>query len=127
MLDLTLHDARNAVSLSEISSRQDISLSYLEQLFAKLRKQGLVVSSRGPGGGYRLAADANSTYISDIILAVDESLDVRKCKGRANCGKNSSYCITHNLWNNLTDQIQGFLKNISLADLVNDFDDVVLG
>lgn len=119
MLDLTLHNSKSAVSLSEISNRQDISLSYLEQLFAKLRKRGLVVSSRGPGGGYRLATDAKSTYISDIILAVDESLDVRRCKGKANCGKHGTCCITHDLWNNLTGQIQDFLDNISLADLMD--------
>lgn len=127
MLDLTLNNSAKAVSLSEISSRQDISLSYLEQLFAKLRKRGLVVSSRGPGGGYRLANDADATYVSDIILAVDESLDVRRCKGKGNCNKGrgdcvkqSKYCLTHNLWNNLTGQIQSFLGGISLGDLVRE-------
>ncbi len=120
MLDLSLNNSKNAVSLAEISARQGISLSYLEQLFAKLRKQGLVVSLRGPGGGYKLANDSNATYVSDIILAVDESLDIRQCKGEGNCGKDSKSCLTHNLWNNLTGQIQDFLGNISLDDLVRE-------
>ncbi len=119
MLDLAINEDRGPITLSEISGRQEISLSYLEQLFSKLRKQGLVKSSRGPGGGYQLAQDANDISISQIILAVDEVIDVRRCKGEGNCQGDRS-CITHDLWTNLSEQIQGFLGGISLGQLIND-------
>jgi Rrf2 family iron-sulfur cluster assembly transcriptional regulator len=96
MLDLALNESRGPITLSEISGRQDISLSYLEQLFSKLRKQGLVKSSRGPGGGYELAQEAEDISISKIILAVDESVDIRRCKGDGNCHGGHG-CITHDL------------------------------
>lgn len=116
MLDLAINEGCGPITLSEISGRQGISLSYLEQLFAKLRKQGLVKSSRGPGGGYRLAQNSNDIPVSDIILAVDEAIDVRKCKGDGNCQGDHS-CLTHDLWTDLSKQIQGFLSSISLGSL----------
>jgi len=119
MLDLAIHSNGKAVSLADISDRQDVSLSYLEQLFSKLRQQGLVQSLRGPGGGYKLMKTSEETNISSIILAVDEALDVRRCKGKANCNNNTQ-CLTHHLWSDLSDQISGFLAEISLADLIND-------
>ena len=119
MLDLAINEERGPITLSEISGRQEISLSYLEQLFSKLRKQGLVKSSRGPGGGYQLAQDANNISISQIILAVDEVIDVRRCKGEGNCQGDRS-CLTHDLWTNLSEQIQDFLGSISLGQLIKD-------
>ncbi len=117
MFDLALHSQVYPVSLSEISERQGISLSYLEQLFAKLRKGGLVISTRGPGGGYTLAKPMAEVSISDIISAVNESVDATNCGGRENC-RGDSPCLTHNLWARLTDQINGFLQSVSLADLI---------
>ncbi len=119
MLDLAINEERGPITLSEISGRQEISLSYLEQLFSKLRKQGLVKSSRGPGGGYQLAQEAGSISISQIILAVDEVIDVRRCKGEGNCQGDRS-CLTHDLWSNLSEQIQDFLGGISLGHLINE-------
>ena len=119
MLDLAINEARGPITLSEISGRQEISLSYLEQLFSKLRKQGLVKSSRGPGGGYQLAQEAESISISQIILAVDEVIDVRRCKGEGNCQGDRS-CLTHDLWTNLSEQIQDFLGSITLGHLISD-------
>jgi Rrf2 family iron-sulfur cluster assembly transcriptional regulator len=116
MLDLALNDADEPVSLADISERQDISLSYLEQLFSKLRKAGLVVSMRGPGGGYRLKADAKDIPIAEIISAVDENIDATRCGGMANC-QSDSPCLTHNLWADLSDQIRVFLSEISLEDM----------
>lgn len=121
MLDLAINEERGPITLSEISGRQEISLSYLEQLFSKLRKQGLVKSSRGPGGGYQLAQDASHISISQIILAVDEVIDVRRCKGEGKCQGDRS-CLTHDLWTNLSEQIQGFLGSISLGQLIADKD-----
>ena len=117
MLDLSLHGEDNPVSLAEISERQDISLSYLEQLFSKLRKNELVQSMRGPGGGYRLGRTPDLVSISDIIAAVDENVDVLRCRGEANCDKGSRRCLTHDLWMDLSKQIQGFLSDISLQDM----------
>ncbi len=116
MLDLAINEDCGPITLSEISGRQGISLSYLEQLFAKLRKKGLVKSSRGPGGGYRLAQSANDIVISEIIMAVDEAIDVRKCNGEGNCQGDHS-CLTHDLWTDLSNQIQNFLSSISLGSL----------
>ncbi|WP_372748362.1 Fe-S cluster assembly transcriptional regulator IscR [Litorivivens sp.] len=117
MLDLALHSDQGPVSLSEISSRQHISLSYLEQLFAKLRRRGLVKSIRGPGGGYCLDKATEETFVADIIDAVDESVDATNCSGEANC-QEGEVCLTHHLWSDLSDQIHTFLSGISLASLV---------
>lgn len=117
MLDVALHFQQGPVSLAEIAERQEISLSYLEQLFAKLRKNGLVKSVRGPGGGYLLGKSIEETTISDIIGAVDESIDPRKCKGDCNC-RNGARCLAHYLWHELSQNIDSFLKQISLASLV---------
>ncbi len=117
MLDLALHDQKGPITLSDISKRQGISLSYLEQLFSRLRKQGLVDSARGPGGGYRLSRDASLIAVADVITAVDETVDATRCKGKQNC-HNSNECLTHELWTDLSNQIHEFLSNISLANLV---------
>lgn len=117
MLDLALHSDQGPVSLAEISERQHISLSYLEQLFAKLRRRGLVQSVRGPGGGYRLNRAIEETFVADIIDAVDESVDATNCSGEANC-QEGEVCLTHHLWTDLSTQIHRFLSGISLASLV---------
>jgi len=117
MLDVTIHAAYGPVSLAEISERQEISLSYLEQLFSKLRKYGLVNSIRGPGGGYRLGKCSTQIAIADIIMAVNESVDATKCQGKGNC-QGGEKCLTHALWQGLSERIEGFLQNITLADLV---------
>jgi Rrf2 family iron-sulfur cluster assembly transcriptional regulator len=112
------------VSLAEIAARQDISLAYLEQLFAKLRRSGLVQSARGPGGGYRLTLPAAETRIADIVTAVDEPLEVTRCGGQKSgdqpgCMPNGARCATHALWEALGRQIHGFLSGVSLADVLN--------
>jgi Rrf2 family iron-sulfur cluster assembly transcriptional regulator len=117
MLDLALHKNQGPISLADISQRQAISLSYLEQLFARLRKSSLVSSVRGPGGGYELFRDAASIYIAEIIDAVNESVDTTKCRGAGNC-QDGETCLTHYLWEDLSEQIHSFLQGISLADLV---------
>ncbi len=117
MLDLALHADQGPVRLAEISRRQDISLSYLEQLFARLRRSGLVRSVRGPGGGYRLGDDRESIVISQIIDAVSESVDATRCQGQGNCHHGET-CLTHHLWEDLSQQIHDFLGSISLADLM---------
>jgi Rrf2 family iron-sulfur cluster assembly transcriptional regulator len=106
------------VTLAEIAKRQGISLSYLEQLFARLRRNGLVDSVRGPGGGYNLAHDPAKISVADIIVAINENIDARRCGGKANC-HGDERCLTHELWEELSDRIHSFLKSISLADLVN--------
>jgi len=116
MLDLALHNSENPVSLAEISERQDISLSYLEQLFSKLRRSGLVISMRGPGGGYQLNGSPADIAIADIITAVDESVDATRCGGMGDC-QNNKRCLTHDLWTELSDQIRVFLSGITLADM----------
>lgn len=118
MLDLALHYEREPINLADISGRQGISLSYLEQLFSRLRKQGLVESARGPGGGYMLARPSAQITIADVIQAVDESVDATKCGGQKNC-HGEDRCLTHDLWEDLSRQISGFLSGITLADLVN--------
>lgn len=118
MLDLALHYDQGAVTLAEIARRQGISLSYLEQLFARLRRNGLVDSVRGPGGGYNLANDPADTAVADIIVAINENIDARRCGGKVNCDGDER-CLTHELWEQLSDRIYSFLKGISLADLVN--------
>jgi|TARA_B110000438_G_scaffold294225_1_gene335311 Rrf2 family iron-sulfur cluster assembly transcriptional regulator len=117
MLDLALHAQEKPVSLAEISERQTISLSYLEQLFARLRQSGLVASVRGPGGGYRLVDSSSNIWVADIIDAVNESVDTTSCQGKGDC-QGGSICLTHYLWDDLSQQIHSFLSSISLADLV---------
>ncbi len=117
MLDLALHKNQGPVSLADISQRQAISLSYLEQLFAKLRRCSLVNSVRGPGGGYELERGADAIYIAEIIDAVNESVDTTKCRGSGDC-QGGETCLTHYLWEDLSEQIHAFLQGISLADLV---------
>lgn len=117
MLDVTIHATYGPVSLADISERQAISLSYLEQLFSKLRKQGLVISIRGPGGGYRLGRCSAEITIADVISAVNENVDATKCEGRGNC-QGGEQCLTHSLWQSLSQRIEEFLQNISLAELI---------
>lgn len=117
MLDLALHARQGPVSLADVSSRQDISLSYLEQLFARLRRRELVSSVRGPGGGYQLSREADRIFVAEIVDAVDESLDSTNCGGNADC-QDGVTCLTHHLWCDLSRQIHDFLNGISLAGLV---------
>jgi len=117
MLDLALHGGEGPMTLADISSRQRISLSYLEQLFSKLRKNGLVLSTRGPGGGYSLSKPVAEIAIASIIEAVDEKVDATRCGGLANC-HDQQRCLTHYLWMSLSEQIHGFLAGISLGDLI---------
>jgi Rrf2 family iron-sulfur cluster assembly transcriptional regulator len=117
MLDLALHEVDKPVTLAGISERQGISLSYLEQLFSRLRRSGLVKSVRGPGGGYRIARKQAEISVSDIITAVDEQIDATQCGGHENC-HDERRCMTHDLWASLNDKILEFLSGVSLADLV---------
>ena len=117
MLDLTLHAQDRPVSLADISERQSISLSYLEQLFSRLRRAELVSSVRGPGGGYRLARDTDGIFVAQIIDAVNESIDTTNCKGKGDC-QGGKICLTHTLWHDLSTEIHGFLNGLSLSDLV---------
>jgi len=117
MLDLALHYEDGPITLADISSRQGISLSYLEQLFAKLRRQGLVDSTRGPGGGYRLSRSPKEIPIANVITAVDENIETTRCGGLGNC-QDDDKCLTHELWAELSERIYNFLSNISLGDLV---------
>ncbi|MCW9023964.1 MAG: Fe-S cluster assembly transcriptional regulator IscR [Gammaproteobacteria bacterium] len=117
MLDLALHYKDGPITLSDISQRQGISLSYLEQLFSRLRKQGLVDSTRGPGGGYRLSRSANEIPVADVITAVDEKVETTRCGGLSNC-QDDQQCLTHELWTDLSRQIHSFLMGISLGQLV---------
>ena len=117
MLDLALHAEKGPVSLADISERQGISLSYLEQLFARLRRFELVKSVRGPGGGYQLMQEASAISVAQVVDAVDESLDATRCEGKGDCHQ-GEVCLTHHLWQDLSQQIHIFLSSISLADLV---------
>lgn len=117
MIDLALHHGEGPVTLAGISDRQRISLSYLEQLFGKLRRHSLVDSVRGPGGGYCLARELESISVADIILAVDEPIDATKCGGLGNCHDDLP-CMTHELWTNLNVKIFDYLQSVSLAQLV---------
>jgi len=119
MLDVAIHAASGPVPLADISERQGISLSYLEQLFSRLRKSGIVSSVRGPGGGYRLGKCSAQITISHIILAVNESVDATKCSGSGDC-QGGEQCITHSLWEGLSKRIENFLENITLAELVEE-------
>ncbi|WP_019626807.1 Rrf2 family transcriptional regulator [Thioalkalivibrio sp. ALJT] len=117
MLDVAMHTRNGPVSLAEVARRQKLSLSYLEQLFSRLRRKGLVKSSRGPGGGYALSGDPDGISVADIIVAVDEPVDVTRCGGKANCNSDSR-CLTHDLWADLSDQVYDFLSTRSLADVL---------
>jgi Rrf2 family iron-sulfur cluster assembly transcriptional regulator len=118
MLDLALHVENGPVTLAGISERQGISLSYLEQLFTRLRKSGLVASTRGPGGGYSLARPAQEIAIAEVVTAVDESVDATRCGGLGDC-QDGKRCLTHDLWTELSDQIFSFLSDITLGQLVD--------
>jgi Rrf2 family iron-sulfur cluster assembly transcriptional regulator len=118
MLDLAIHYGDGPITLADIAQRQGISLSYLEQLFSRLRKRSLVSSVRGPGGGYSLGKEAREIYIGEVISAVDENVDTTKCHGAHNC-QNNERCLTHDLWSDLSDQIYDYLNNISLQDLMD--------
>jgi Rrf2 family transcriptional regulator, iron-sulfur cluster assembly transcription factor len=117
MVDLAMRQSRGPVTLAAISERQHISLSYLEQLFGKLRRRNLVSSVRGPGGGYNLAQPAASVTVADIVTAVDEPLDATQCGGKENC-LDDRRCMTHDLWATLNRKMHEYLSSVSLADLV---------
>jgi len=117
MLDLALHAERGPTSLAGISKRQEISLSYLEQLFSKLRQRDLVTSVRGPGGGYKLSRTGDEIFVAEIIDAVNESIDATSCGGAGSC-QHGEVCLTHYLWSDLSSQIHDFLSSISLESLV---------
>lgn len=117
MVDLALRQNRGPVTLAAISERQHISLSYLEQLFGKLRRASLVSSTRGPGGGYNLAQAANQVTVADIVSAVDEPLDATQCGGKENC-HDDKRCMTHDLWATLNEKMHEYLSSVTLADLV---------
>jgi Rrf2 family iron-sulfur cluster assembly transcriptional regulator len=117
MMDLAINDDVGPVTLTDISQCQGISLSYLEQLFAKLRTAGLVEGVRGPGGGYRLGKPANQISIADIIEAVDECVDATRCAGKKDC-KGGDKCLTHQLWEELSNQLHNFLSELTLASFI---------
>ncbi len=117
MIDVAMHGGKGPVTLAAVSGRQHISLSYLEQLFGKLRRSGLVDSVRGPGGGYTLARAPDTVSVADIILAVDEPIDATQCGGRENC-HDDRRCMTHDLWAGLNDHIFSYLHGVSLEALV---------
>ena len=117
MVDLALRHGSGPVTLAEISSRQKISLSYLEQLFGKLRRHALVDSVRGPGGGYRLAKDMGDISVAEVILAVDEPIDATQCAGKENC-RDEQKCLTHDLWATLNERIFDYLESVTLRQLV---------
>lgn len=117
MIDLAMHSADGPITLAGVSERQKISLSYLEQLFGKLRRRGLVESVRGPGGGYSLARPQHAVSIADIIRAVDEPVDATQCRGKQNC-LDDHRCMTHELWARLNAHIYSFLSSVTLAQMV---------
>ena len=118
MLDLAIHHGDGPITLADIAQRQGISLSYLEQLFSRLRKHSLVSSVRGPGGGYTLGRDADNIFVAQVISAVDENVDTTRCGGAHNCQDNQQ-CLTHDLWQDLSNRIFDYLNQISLRDLMN--------
>jgi Rrf2 family iron-sulfur cluster assembly transcriptional regulator len=118
MLDLALHQGNGPITLADVAKRQGISLSYLEQLFSRLRKRTLVNSVRGPGGGYSLAREPKEIYIAEVISAVDEMVDTTGCGGAGNC-HDDHRCLTHDLWQDLSGRIYDYLNRISLADLMS--------
>jgi Rrf2 family iron-sulfur cluster assembly transcriptional regulator len=117
MLDIALHQGKGPINLADIANRQEISLAYLEQLFAKLKRHALVESARGPGGGYRLKKPAAAISVAEVINAVDETVDATRCGGQQNC-QGDLRCLTHDLWTDLSNQISTFLNGVSLGDLV---------
>jgi len=117
MMDLGMRQTGGPVTLAAISERQHISLSYLEQLFGRLRRANLVSSVRGPGGGYNLARPAQNVSVADIIVAVDEPLDATQCQGKENC-HDDRRCMTHDLWARLNERMYDYLSSVTLADLV---------
>lgn len=117
VLDLAFHEQDGPVSLADISARQGISLSYLEQLFSRLRRNNVVSSTRGPGGGYSLAAPDTEISMAQIIVAVDESYDATSCGGEGTCSGDEYQCLTHDLWQELSEEIHGFLSGISLSEM----------
>jgi Rrf2 family transcriptional regulator, iron-sulfur cluster assembly transcription factor len=119
VLDLAMHGGKGPVTLTEISGRQGISLSYLEQLFGKMRRSGLVRSTRGPGGGYTLARSIKEVSVADVIVAVDEPIDATLCGGMENCRDDDTKCLTHDLWMGLNEHIFVYLRGITLEQLVN--------
>lgn len=119
MIDLALREANGPVTLAAISQRQQISLSYLEQLFGKLRRHALVESTRGPGGGYSLGREAESITVADIISSVDEPMDATQCGGKENCLGEGQRCMTHDLWTSLNAKMVEFLESVTLQQLVD--------
>ena len=117
MLDIAYHTEGKPISLPEIAVRQNISLSYLEQLFSRLKKNGLVDSIKGPGGGYRLSKGADDIVISDVIHAVEENLETTACNGKSNC-HNNQQCLSHNLWEDLGTEIKNFLSDVTLQQVI---------
>jgi Rrf2 family iron-sulfur cluster assembly transcriptional regulator len=121
MVDLALHGAEKPVALAEIAERQEIPLAYLEQIFGRLKKQGLVNSVRGPGGGYILSRSKEETWVSDIMLAVDEPIKMTRCDhaSASGCHSDKTRCLTHDLWEGLGNRIYSYLRSISLQDVCN--------
>lgn len=117
MLDLAVHEGSGPISLADISERQGISLSYLEQLFSKMRRNNLVCSVRGPGGGYKLSRNSTDICVAEIVDSVDETLDATRCAGKADCHQ-GKICLTHELWSDLSIQIHQFLSEIDLASII---------
>jgi Rrf2 family iron-sulfur cluster assembly transcriptional regulator len=118
MLDLALHEDQGPITLADISLRQGVSISYLEQLFAKLRRSKLVESVRGPGGGYRLSGGPAAISVAQIVEAVNDSMDATRCLGKGDC-QHGEVCLTHHLWSDLSARLRQFLNGITLADLVS--------
>ncbi len=118
LLDLALHANDGPVTLADIAERQGLSLSYVEQLFARLRQAGLVHGLRGPGGGYRLARGCDEITVAQVLVAVEETVDATACQGEHDCDRGEQ-CLTHELWSDLSGQIQGFLGGITLQMLMN--------
>ncbi len=118
MLDLALHSVTGPITLSDISGRQGLSLSYLEQLFSRLRRNGLVSSTRGPGGGYQLGRNPDDIKVAEVILAVDEPIDVTGCEGTRSC-QQGAVCLAHDLWLDLSDSIYKYLNNISIGEVIS--------
>jgi Rrf2 family iron-sulfur cluster assembly transcriptional regulator len=118
MIDVAMHSTKGPVTLAGVSERQKISLSYLEQLFGKLRRHGLVSSVRGPGGGYHLARGSDTMSVADIIIAVDEPIDATKCGGKESCTDDGQRCMTHELWSNLNTHVFAYLRSVTLEQLV---------
>lgn len=117
MLDLAMHEGEGPVALGDIARRQDISLSYLEQIFSRLRREGLVTSTRGPGGGYRLSRTPSEISVSHVVDAVAENVEYTRCGGERNC-QNQERCLTHDLWQSLSDHVRSFLDDVTLGGLM---------